>query len=205
MTQNKPQTIIESRSQGHTFEVRAQTTEGNPTTHTIEGYALLYNTRTDMGGYTEIILPGACDSIVVNSDCKALLNHDPNIILARSKFGKGTLTLTPDDKGLRFKFTSPQHRSDVVEMIDRGDLDQCSFRFIIDEEKWETADGVDERQLIKFEELIDITLATFPSYADTTVALRSRDEFRSKNLTPELVEGEKEERLRELELIELRA
>jgi HK97 family phage prohead protease len=119
----------------------------------IEGYAFLHNSRTDMGWYNEIILPGAADGLLQTSDVRALLNHDPNQLLARSKRGAGTLSLSLDERGLKFSFECPQTRGDIIEMMERGDLDQCSFSFTIDEQRWIESDGEPElREIVKFKE-----------------------------------------------------
>lgn len=157
-------------------EIRVADTE-DTTSRTIEGYAFLYNSPTDMGWYTETILPGAADGILQHSDIRALLNHNPNDLLARSKKGQGTLSLELDSRGLRFSFQCPKSRTDIIEMLERGDLDQCSFAFTIDEQRWIEKEGAPElREIVRFKELYDITLATYPAYPDTTVALRCREE-----------------------------
>jgi len=145
----------------------------------VSGYAALYNTPADLGGhYTEIIRPGAFDNMIQKSDVRALFNHDPNHLLARSRYGAGTLQLEADDRGLKYSFACPKTRADIVEMIERGDLSQCSFQFTIEEHVWTSTDDKETREIFRFDEVFDITLATYPVYQDTTVAL----EYRSKML-----------------------
>ena len=75
---------------------------------TVEGYALLFNTPSDGLSFTEVIQRGALDGVLEKSDVFALLNHDQSRgILARSKYGQGSLILSVDDKGLKYRFEAP--------------------------------------------------------------------------------------------------
>jgi len=80
----------------------------------------------------EIILPGAFDD-VLNDDVRALFNHDSSMILARSKNGEGTLQIGVDETGLYYEFEPPdtQVGRDLMTSIQRGDVDQSSFGFMI--------------------------------------------------------------------------
>ncbi|MAM27434.1 MAG: HK97 family phage prohead protease [Flavobacteriaceae bacterium] len=158
-----------------TFEARNEndTNEG-----IIEGYAALYESRTNLGWMEEEILPGAFDD-VVNDDVRCLINHDPQYILARSNNGQGTLTLTLDARGLKYSYKTPNrsYAKDLEDAIRSGDVSQSSFAFSIKEEEWIKRDGQpDLRKIKKFERLYDVSPVTFPAYADTTVAKRSFEE-----------------------------
>lgn len=171
--------IIESK-----VEVRmAEAKEGEKNLPPVlYGYALKFNKRTNIGWYDEIILTGALDGVIVRSDCKALLNHDNNFVMARSKYGAGTLSLTVDNVGLYFEFTPPETRADVIEMVQRGDIDQCSFKFITNEINWVQKEGEQElREIVSFDVIKDISLVADPAYIDTSVAMRCREEWRSKH------------------------
>lgn len=71
---------------------------------TVEGYALIFNSESnDLGGFTEVIDPSALDGVLERSDIFCLLNHSKDRgVLARSKFGTGSLTLEVDNVGLRY-------------------------------------------------------------------------------------------------------
>lgn len=196
-------------------EVRMDESAGSDG-RTLYGYAALYDSPTDMGWYTEVIKPGAFDSVIATSDVRALLNHDPNHLLGRSNRGSGTLQLRSDAKGLYFELTPPAHRSDILELVQRGDLTQCSFAFEVEEQRWIENEGEQEvRELVKFLVLHDITLATYPAYADTSVAKRCKeslhddradtvpDEDTTALLERQKIEREAEERQRTLLLLEL--
>lgn len=74
---NKP---LEQRS--YNFEVRAEETDAG---NIITGRPIVYNSRTDLGWFDEIIEPGALNNTDL-TDVRFLVNHDTSKIpLARSK------------------------------------------------------------------------------------------------------------------------
>lgn len=144
----------------------------------IEGYACLFNERADLGWFTESIAPGAFDD-VMNDDVRALFNHDPNQPLARSVNGEGTLTLSLDEKGLKYRFEvgGQSYARDLVESIDRGDVNQSSFAFQIERAEWDFSEELDQehRTITKVSRLIDVSPVTYPAYTQTEVSARSAE------------------------------
>jgi HK97 family phage prohead protease len=137
---------------------------------TVVGYAALYDVLSeDLGGYKERISPGAFQG-VLDSDVRALLNHDPNEVLGRTK--SGTLRLFDEPKGLRFELDLPDSPlgQNMRSAISRGDLDGASFRFEVGQEAW---DG-DVRTVKTVKRLHDVTLATYPAYPAASVELRTK-------------------------------
>jgi HK97 family phage prohead protease len=134
---------------------------------TVTGFAAVYGAEAQLDGFTETIQHGAFAD-VLDGDVRCLLNHDPNIVLGRTK--SGTLRLADDPRGLRFEVDMPESRSDLREAVARGDLDGASFRFQVAEDRW---DG-DRRTITRIGELRDITLATYPAYPATSIELRTR-------------------------------
>lgn len=159
----------------------------------ITGYAALFNSRSEnLGGaeypFYEIIAPGAFDD-VLKDDVRALFNHDSNLILARSRGGKGTLKLFVDERGLGYEFEPGDTTAgrDLAASIKRGDVDQSSFGFRIaeeDGEKWVEEDGIVTRTIKKVAQLLDVSPVTYPAYPDTAVAVRSLQEFREEHQAP---------------------
>jgi HK97 family phage major capsid protein/HK97 family phage prohead protease len=117
------------------------------------------------------IAPGAFAG-VLDADVRALLNHDPNAVLGRSK--AGTLRLHDEQRGLRFECDLPDSPlgENVREAVRRGDIDGASFRFKVGDERW---DG-DLRTVTTVEELHDVTVATYGAYPAASVELRTRPE-----------------------------
>jgi len=139
----------------------------------IEGYAAVFNTETDLGYVRESIAPGAFKrAIAEKQDVRCLFNHEPDHVLGRTK--SGTLALDEDAKGLHFLCDLPdtQMGKDVREMIKRGDVDQCSFGFIVRDEEI-TYDDDFAKRVIKDADLFDVSPVTFPAYPTTSVEARS--------------------------------
>ena len=153
-------------------EMRAES-EGR----TVEGYAALYNQETDLGFFREVILPGAFDGADM-SDVRALFNHEPNHILART--ASGTLRLSADERGLKYEFEAPNTTlgNDLLEMIRRGDISQSSFAFTVKNVQWEEERGKpDLRKIEKFDRLFDVSPVTYPAYPQTTAQARSLEQI----------------------------
>lgn len=172
-------------------EIRAAAQEGDAPK--VRGYAAVFGKESDNLGseqyqFREIIEPGAFDD-VLGDDVRALFNHDPNFILARSKDGKGTLTIGTDERGLWYEFEAPDTQAgrDLMESIKRGDIDQSSFAFSVakDGQDWQESregDGpyITLRTIRKVSRLFDVSPVTYPAYPDATVAVRSLREFRGE-------------------------
>ncbi len=102
---------------------QVQVTGENEEKRTVEGYALLFDTPSDGLSFTEVIQRGALDGVLAKSDVFALLNHDQRRgILARSQNGQGSLTLSVDSKGLKYRFEAPKTvlGDELIENIRRG-------------------------------------------------------------------------------------
>lgn len=152
---------------------------------TIEGYACKFNVWSrSLGWFKEKIDPNAFDEIDWNEqDVKALLNHDQNLILARANANVDTLKLEVDSTGLHFSFEAPNTTvgNDALENIRNKNYQHCSFAFAVKVDQWEDKEeGDDERTIMKFREIFDISVVVDPAYLDTEVdvAQRSYDEFK---------------------------
>ena len=168
----------------------------------IEGYGSVFNKRSvDLGGFTEIIAPGAFDGVIENSDVKALLDHNPSRgILARSKNGEGTLSLSIDETGLRYAFDAPNTAlgDEVVEGLKRGDYSQSSFAFTVKDQTWtKEEDGTYLRTINKIGGLYDVSIVADPAYPDTSVAVRSLDAFKEEEVRTADVQEQVEENVQE--------
>ena len=147
----------------------------------LRGVAAVFNSLSeDLGGFREQIAPGAFSSAISTSDVRALVNHDPNLVLGRT--AAGTLRLQETDAGLEFELDLPDttYARDLVACMQRGDINQCSFGFSIgtDGDSW-TRDKVTEswtRTINNVARLYDVSPVTYPAYADTACALRSLEQ-----------------------------
>jgi len=142
---------------------------------TVEGYASVFNSMSeDLGGFREIILPGAF-SEVLDNDVRALYNHDSNYLLARTT--SGTLELKEDDKGLYYRFEMPNtsYGNDMLELFRRGDLSQSSFGFTVKKDSWRMQDGQHVRYIERVGSLFDVSPVVFPAYSQASSGLRSAE------------------------------
>jgi HK97 family phage prohead protease/HK97 family phage major capsid protein len=137
----------------------------------LEGYAAVFNSETDLGHFREVIKPGAFDDVMTN-DVRALINHDPNLILGRTE--NGTLELSTDERGLKYrvKLGNQQYAKDFYESVKRGDISQSSFAFTIKEQTWNDERTV--RSVDKVRQLLDVSPVTYPAYAAATVQARDQ-------------------------------
>jgi len=142
---------------------------------TVEGYASVFNSMSeDLGGFREIILPGAF-SEVLDNDVRALYNHDSNYLLART--ASGTLELKEDEKGLYYRFEMPNtsYGNDMLELFKRGDLSQSSFGFTVEKDSWRMEDGQHVRYIERVGSLFDVSPVVYPAYSQASSGLRSAE------------------------------
>jgi len=157
----------------------------DPNTGKISGYAIVFNSLSNLlfGRFYERILPEAMEGVITASDVLALLDHQRSRgVLGRSMYGKGTLSLTTDIKGVRYEFDPPKTAlgEETKEYLRRGDIQGSSFDFRLADkgDKWgKSSDGKYIRTITKFSELKDISLVFTPAYPETTAGLRSLDAF----------------------------
>ena len=157
--------IIERRFYAD-VELRVDDEEGG-----ITGYAAVFNKYSeDLGFFKEKIQEGAFSKTIVENDIRALINHDPSLIIGRTK--NKTLKLWEDDTGLGFDVKLPDttYANDLRESIRRKDITQNSFGFQTVQDQWST-DG--KRRTLLEVKLFDISPVTFPAYKQTSVKLRS--------------------------------
>ena len=170
----------------------------------VEGYALLFNTdsRPMWGGdLIERIAPTALDGVLERSDVLCLMNHDERRgVLARWRKGEGSLSLTVDEKGLRYAFDAPKTAlgDELIEALKRGDIGESSFAFTVEKDNWERKeDGTYVRTIVQIEQLYDVSPVYYPAYEDTSVALRSMEQLETERKDAEKAKAELEKRKQE--------
>ena len=168
---------LEQRS--YCFEVRAEETEqGN----IITGRPIVYNSRTDLGYYDEIIKPGALNKTNL-TDVRFLVNHDTSKIpLARSRRNNGnsTMQLTVDNAGMGIRvILDTENNSEaraLYSAVQRGDISGMSFMFGIDDEEWENLESDHPTRYIKsISTVVEVSAVTFPAYESTEINARSKE------------------------------
>ena len=150
----------------------------------ISGYALKFNTASNLiksgnESFIEIIMPGAItEQFIYTQDVKCLFNHNSDGgILARSKNGKGTLSLTVDEVGLFYSFRAKKSPLDeqVLQSIKAGDITGSSFAFSVASggDKWERSGSQLIRRIYKMKGFFDVSPVIDPAYNSSSVSARS--------------------------------
>lgn len=159
------------------FEIRAE--ENEERGQYIEGRAIVYDSRTDLGYYDEIIDKGALKDTDLK-DVRLLVNHNVDMIpLARSRNNtdNSTMKLTPDDEGLTIRANlDTENNSDsrsLFSATERGDISGMSFMFTVDGEEWEDIDSDHPtRHITKISKVFEVSAVTFPAYEQTSLEAR---------------------------------
>lgn len=174
---------LETRTLARPMEVRAASI--GSTGRTAVGYAAVFNAQANIGDlFIEQVAPGAFDDAVAGGDVRALLDHDPARLLGRTV--SGTLRLAQDATGLAVEIDLPDTGDgrDVATLLERGDITGMSFGFVVTKETWDETGNIPKRTIQKVD-LREVSIVSFPAYADTSVALRSlegqRQEQRRQN------------------------
>lgn len=166
----------EFRTLGQPVEIR----EADDGLIKVSGYAAVFNSETDIGGYyRERIEPGAFRDAIGRDDVVFLINHE-GLPMARTR--SGTLKLSEDERGLFMETEldpSDPEVQRIVPKMKRGDLDKMSFAFIPEVQEWDDSSDIPVRT-IRQASLFDVSIVTFPAYNETEIGLRSLEQARSE-------------------------
>lgn len=160
----------------------------------IEGRPVVYNSRTDLGFFDEIIESGALNETDLR-DVRFLVNHDfSKIPLARSRRNNGhsTMQLFVDEEGLRIKamldVENNAEAKALYSAVQRSDVSGMSFCFSVDDEEW---DGLDSehptRRIKKIGSIVEVSAVTFPAYEATNIQARGKEALDNARATLEKV------------------
>ena len=168
---------LEQRS--YCFDVRAEDTERGKV---ITGRPIVYNSRTDIGFFDEIIESGALDNADL-TDVRFLVNHDiKEIPLARSRRNNGnsTMLLTVDTEGMGIRVNLDTENNararELYSAVERGDISGMSFMFGVRDEEWDNLESEHPTRRIKaISTVVEVSAVTFPAYNSTTINARSKE------------------------------
>jgi HK97 family phage prohead protease len=144
----------------------------------LAGYAATFNTPASIGQFEERIARGAfAATLSKGADVRALVDHNPGLLLARTS--SGTLRLNEDAKGLAFELDLPdtQLGRDILTMVQRRDINSLSFGFTMPAggDTWPTP----TTRILRNVNLAEISvLHHLPAYSDTSISARSRETAR---------------------------
>lgn len=160
---------IERRAYSSGMEVRA--TDGKTT---LRGYAARFGSVYDMGWFTEEVSRDAFKNADM-ADVRVLFNHDPNQILGRTK--SGTARVGVDETGLWYEVDLPESAAAIREAVQRGDVAESSWGFVLSGDAWEKRGEKQHRTLTEVRTVYDASPVTFPANPDTSVAKRSLEMY----------------------------
>ena len=160
-------------------ELRAQKNEEHGTF--ISGRPIVFESRTDIGPFDEVIKRGALDKTDLR-DVKFLVNHKTDMIpLARSRNNNknSTMQLMPCEDGMDIRVNlDVENNSEaraLYSAIQRGDISGMSFMFGIDGEEWEGLESDHPtRNITSISKVYEVSAVNFPAYEDTELNARSK-------------------------------
>ena len=163
------------------FEVRADENEEHG--HFLTGRPIVYNSRTNLGWYDEIIDRGALD-VTDLKDVRFLVNHNTDMIpLARSRNNNehSTMQLSVDADGMGIRVDlDTENNADARSLysaVNRGDISGMSFMFTVDGDSWEDMESDHPTRIIrKIDRVFEVSAVTFPAYAQTSIQARGLSE-----------------------------
>lgn len=159
------------------FEVRAEENEEHG--HFLTGRPIVYDQRTDLGWFDEIIDRGALDYADLK-DVRFLVNHNTDMIpLARSRNNNenSTMQLIPDEDGMGIRVdldteNNAEARS-LYSAVQRGDISGMSFMFSVDKDSWDDVDSNHPtRHVRSIKKVLEVSAVTFPAYTQTSIQTR---------------------------------
>lgn len=177
-------------TRAYNFEIRAENNEKNG--DHIVGRPIVYNSKTDLGWFDEIIEAGALEGANLK-DVRFLVNHDISMIpLARSRNNNenSTMQLEVDKDGLSIRVNLDTENNtearNLYSAIKRGDITGMSFMFTIDDEEWEDVQtDHPTRHIRKIAQVFEVSAVTFPAYESTEISARDKAALDSAKLALE--------------------
>lgn len=152
----------------------------------ISGMAIVFNQvsnelwdREKKRSFREVILPSAITQDVLdNSDIIFNINHNREDMVARRYHGKGSLSVELREDGVAFSFKVPNTRlgNDLLEMISRGEIFDCSFAFTDVDATWSYDNNTLLRTVTNITKLFDMSAVYNGAYSQTEISARSLEE-----------------------------
>lgn len=145
----------------------------------IEGRAIVYNQRTNLGWYDEIIAADALKDTDLR-DVRLLVNHNTDMIpLARSRNNNenSTMQLSVDEEGMTIRANlDVENNADAKALysaIDRRDITNMSFMFVVDRDSWDDLESDHPtRTITGIKRVLEVSAVIFPAYSQTTLQAR---------------------------------
>jgi HK97 family phage prohead protease len=195
-------TTMENREiRSFEFEVRAEQNEEHG--HFLSGRPIVFDSRTNLGWYDEVIERGALDETDLK-DVRFLVNHNVDMIpLARSRNNNAnsTMQMSVDNDGMEIRVDlDTENNADAKSLysaVARGDISGMSFMFSVDKDAWDDADTEHPtRRIRSIRRVMEVSAVTFPAYSQTSIQTRGLSD--ALDSAKESLESERA-RLKEIE------
>lgn len=155
--------------------------------NTIVGVPIVFEQKTDLGMWEEVIEKGALDQTDLK-DVRLLVNHDTNQLpLARSRNNNAnsTMQLTVEEDGLHIRadldVENNPRSAEVLSAVEREDVTGMSFMFTVDKDSWENLESEHPtRHILSIGKVFEASVVTFPAYEQTSVYARSLENVQSE-------------------------
>ncbi len=161
-------------------EVRAERDEKHGTY--ITGRPIVFEQKTDMGWYEEVIDAKALDGCDLR-DVRFLVGHNTEgIPLARSRNNNenSTMQLMPDENGMGIRADLDTENNAEARALysatERGDISGMSFMMIVDRDKdvWtEVESDYPKRRIMSINRILEVSAVAFPAYEQTSIQVAS--------------------------------
>lgn len=166
------------------FRMEVEHREDGTAQRYISGYAVVFEqySRSFYDEWVEVVDRNAFANTDM-SDVVMVVDHSQEVgdVLARSRNGVGTLDISVDEHGVKFRFAVPDTTvgRDIVELIERGDISECSFAFWVKADEWryDVPFGdttMDERRILEVARLADLSIVVRGAYPTTSVGVDER-------------------------------
>lgn len=153
----------------------------------IQGYVARTNSLSeDLGGFREILAPGAFRTALRNQDgspkdVRLLYSHNVEAVLARTGVN---MELEEDELGLRMWARVDMSDPDVARVaskMEQGLIDAASFGFTVAEDSWADGPSYPIRTVRKIDTLFEVTVCAWPAFTATRLSIMD-DAIRSGRL-----------------------
>ena len=164
------------------FEVRAEQNDEHG--HFLTGQPIVYNERTNLDWYDEIIDDGALAETDLR-DVRFLVNHNTDMIpLARSRNNNAnsTMQMTVEaGKGMFIRVNLDTENNaeakSLYSAVEREDITGMSFMFAVDKDAWEDLESEHPtRHVRSISKVFEVSAVTFPAYEATSITARGLSE-----------------------------
>lgn len=172
----KEQVMSNREIRAFDFEVRA---EENERGHELTGTPIVFDQRTNLGWYDEIIDRHALDETDLK-DVRFLVNHNTDMIpLARSRNNNenSTMQMIVAEEGMNIRVDLDTENNaeakSLYSAVERGDISGMSFMFIVDKDSWEDIDTDHPTRTVQsIRQVLEVSAVTFPAYTQTSIQAR---------------------------------